>query len=79
MWIRSQNRNVLVNADKFSVSKEHGVFRIYSVNYFLGEYSAREKAMKVMDMIESAIIENEIAKPKSKIIFYMPKDDEVDV
>ena len=79
MWIRSQNRNVLVNADKFSVSKEHEVFRIYSVNYFLGEYSTREKAMKVMDMIESAIIENEIAKPKSKIIFYMPKDDEVDV
>lgn len=79
MWIRSQNRNVLVNADKFSVSKEHEVFRIYSVNSFLGEYSAEEKAMKVMDMIEDAIIEHEISNHKCKIIFYMPKDDEVDV
>ena len=43
-----------------------------------GMYSTEEKAMKVMDMIESAIIEHEIAKAKSKIIFYMPKDDEVD-
>ena len=86
MWIRSQDRKTLVNADKFSVSKEHEVFRIYSVNYFLGEYSTREKAMKAMDMIEDAIIKYEsminvdtIFFDERKIVFQIPKDDEVDV
>lgn len=82
MWIRSQNRIVLINADKFIVSKEHEVFRIYSVNYFLGEYSTEEKAMKVMDMIEDAIIYCEammnidtIFFDERKIVFQMPKDE----
>ena len=86
MWIRTQDRNILVNADKFSVSKEHEVFRIYSVNYFLGEYSTREKAMKAMDMIEDAIIKYEsminvdtIFFDERKIVFQMPKEDEVDL
>ena len=84
MWIRSQNRNVLVNADKFSISKEHELFRIYSVNYFLGEYSTEEKALKVMDMIEEAIIYCEammnidtIFFDERKIVFQMPKDSVV--
>ena len=84
MWIRSQNRNVLVNADKFSVSKEHEVFRIYSVNSFLGEYSTEEKAMEVMNMIqrriELAIKFYEISSVfsnESEYVFNMQKDDEV--
>lgn len=56
MWIRSQHRKILLNADKFRVSKEHEVFRIYSVNSFLGEYSTEQKALKVMDMIHSQLI-----------------------
>ena len=86
MWIRSQDRKTLVNADKFSASKEHEVFRIYSVNYFLGEYSTEEKALKVMDMIEEAIIYCEammnidsIIFDERKMVLQMPKDDEVDV
>ena len=84
MWIRSQDRKTLVNADKFSVSKEHEMFRIYSVNYFLGEYSTEEKALKVMDMIEEAIIYCEammnidtIFFDERKIVFQMPKDSVV--
>ena len=84
MWIRSQDRKTLVNADKFSISKEHEVFRIYSVNYFLGEYSTEEKAMEVMNMIqrriELAIKFYEISSVfsnESEYVFNMPKDDEV--
>lgn len=95
MWIRSQNRYALVNADKFSVSKEHKVFRIYSVNYFLGEYSTEEKALKVMDMIQKQIafcsegyeivrpvLKNDPFEPywrKREVVFQMPKEDEVEV
>ena len=95
MWIRSQNRIVLINADKFIVSKEHEVFRIYSVNYFLGEYSTEEKAMKVMDFIQNFLCRGTKSyhpvEPLSVIngfppykierehVFQMPKDDEVDL
>ena len=84
MWIRSQDRKTLVNADKFSISKEHEVFRIYSVNSFLGEYSTEEKAMEVMNMIqrriELAIKFYEISSVfsnESEYVFNMQKDDEV--
>ena len=93
MWIRSQDRKTLVNADKFSISKEHEVFRIYSVNSFLGEYSSEEKAMKVMDMIQSQLIfctekytkvspvlvddQWEPFWKKHESVFNMPQDSEV--
>ena len=85
MLIRSQNRNVLVNADKFSVSKEHEVFRIYSVNSFLGEYSTEEKALKVMDMIEDTILKCEAMRTGyaeydfCAFVFDMPADKDVEV
>ena len=85
MWIRSQNRIVLINADKFIVSKEHEMFRIYSVNYFLGEYSTEEKAMKVMDMIEDAILKCEAMRTGyaeydfGTFVFDMPADKDVEV
>lgn len=85
MWIRSQDRKTLVNADKFSVSKEHEVFRIYSVNSFLGEYSTEEKAMKVMDMIEDTILKCEAMRTGyaeydfGAFVFDMPADKDVEV
>ena len=78
MWVRSQFRKTLLNASEFHIVERYGEFGVYAGAVVLGNYSTEEKAMKVMDMIESAIIEHEIAKAKSKIIFYMPKDDEVD-
>ena len=78
MWIRSQDRTKLVDASELNICSSYKVVGIYAGINALGMYSTEEKAMKVMDMIEDAIIEHEIAKPKSKIIFYMPKDYEVD-
>ena len=88
MWIRSQDRKTLVNADKFSISKEHEVFRIYSVNSFLGEYSTEEKAMEVMNMIQNAITgtrfeftdivrDCDLAGIEIHNVFNMPQDSEV--
>ena len=95
MWIRSQDRETLLNADKFSVSKEHEVFRIYSVNYFLGEYSTEENALKVIDGIQKHICKRTKSyhpvepisvingftpyKSEREHVFKMPKDDEVDL
>lgn len=60
MWIRSQNEIVLVNVNDicfYKVNKNIYQFRCYGYGnyYILGEYSTKEKAMKVMDMIQNAI------------------------
>ena len=79
MWIRSQDRTILRNVNDLFIDNNKSGYMVCSDlnSIILGEYSTEEKAMKVMDMIENAIIEHEISNFKIKIIFYMPKDDEV--
>lgn len=86
MLIRSQDRKILVNASDFRIYEEHKGFSICARIDVLGYYSTEEKAMKVIDMIEEAIIYCEammnidtIFFDERKIVFQMPKDDEVDV
>lgn len=61
MWVRSQNKEVLVNVNDvcfFKIKKDSYQFRCYGYGddyYILGEYSTEEKAMKVLDMIQNAI------------------------
>ena len=67
MLIRSQNKEILVN---FNVSagieiaegttKTVVTSYITGCSYLLGEYSTREKAMKVLDMIQEAYEEYKI-------------------
>ena len=85
MWIRIQSRKQLVNASEFHIVESYGEFKVYTGDVVLGCYSTEEKAMKVMDMIETAILGNEIANSVidigywKKSLFQMPKDDEVEV
>lgn len=77
MLIRSQDKEILVN---FNVSAgieiEEGPVRtvitsyITGCSYLLGEYSTKEKAMKVLDMIQEAYINGHID-------YQMPADSEV--
>ena len=53
MWIRSQNESVLLNVNDicfYKFNKNIYEFRCYGYGpyYILGEYSTKEKAMKVM-------------------------------
>ena len=82
MWIRSQDMKRLVNVSDFRIYEEYKGFSICSKIDVLGNYSTEEKAIKVMDMIENAIIDYEIAihnKDESfyrrNIVFYMPEDN----
>lgn len=81
MWIRSQNKYILANANSFRICKD----RIDDLVYYainghydryeqeLGIYSTKEKALKVLDEIvrsfEYRLVE----------VFQMPQDDEVEV
>ena len=108
IWIRSQNKENLVEVNNFSIAEitetdAYGdVLEIvgYTIDcdiqdetYELGEYSTKEKALKVMDLIQDRIVkiktvkllENKIPNEIISVIgnkideyvFQMPQDDEV--
>lgn len=96
IWIRSQDREHIVNADDIYYSSEYvetGNYILYqrgSYTYLLGEYSTKEKALRVIDLIHERIetINHEVymaaqASPFGRFliqdykVFQMPQDDEV--
>lgn len=85
MFIRSQDRNTLINESYFRIYKERKGFSICSRIDVLGTYSTEEKAMKVMDMIEDAILECECMRTGhaeydfGAFVFDMPDDKDVEV
>lgn len=96
MWIRSQNKRILSNVDEVLVTfvDENKCF----ISGFwgtgsdtLGIYSSREKALKVLDEIQTSIMtehqfridelnctRNYFGK-EYKEIYQMPKDEDVEV
>ena len=91
MLIRSQNKELLVN---FNVSagieieerntKTVVTSYITGCSYLLGEYSTKEKALKVLDMIQEAYERYEYEKVfKTGLTlfdtFQIPEDSEVEV
>lgn len=77
MLIRSQNKTILLNFSNSTVvyiAKNDKDFVILSLEngnrYRLGKYSSKEKAMKVLDMIQEAYVNGHID-------YQMPEDSEV--
>ena len=57
MWIRSQGKALLIDADRFFVDEESdGRSYIYVNGNPVASYSKHERAMKVMDMIQKQIV-----------------------
>ena len=60
MWIRSQNKETLANADKLYIGKNNNK---YTINfdtyidgwYILGTYKSKERALEVLDEIQRLI------------------------
>lgn len=95
-WIRSQNKSCLYKLVGFYIRYfESGVFDIFGETikgeeFSIGEYSTEEKALKVLNMIQETIDEQEEFKAQGeerrdntsykrliKFIFQMPADEEV--
>lgn len=89
MWIRSQNKHDLIKADRIHQDGGH----IWSDGYItLGKYSTKEKALKVLDMIQKEILKvNCVLSPinngevvrmlgyaEPPKVFEMPQDSEVE-
>ena len=94
MWIRSQNKKVLINANNIRIISDSHSYDIIcdfydGEYYYLGEYSTKEKALKVMDMIQNAITgtrfeftdivrDCDLAGIEIHNVFNMPKDGDVE-
>lgn len=85
MWIRSQNKTRLIDANYIRVNGiyiEAMSFGSYAV---IGEYSSQEKALKVIDRIEKALNKGELIEQvdgrmycnHKNTVFQMPLDIEV--
>lgn len=58
MWIRSQNKGVLIDVNTFhiEVEPEHNKHSIYgNSRCLLGEFDTRERAFQILDNIQSDI------------------------
>lgn len=78
MWIRSQDKEMLIKAVCIYLGSENheDCIRASSVNGiigYIGKYSTKEKALKVLDEIQKHIYDYQLEG-----VFQMPQDDEVD-
>lgn len=93
IWIRSQDRRTLINVNKIQIADFRDMYKnaIWGNDVLLGKYSTRQKALKVIDMIENFInsldkyvIENDnysgmpsLRKVADNNVFQMPSEDGV--
>ena len=80
MWIRSQDKEMLIKAVCIYLGGENHEDCICASSaegnrWYIGEYSTREKALKVLDGIEIAIRDPLLLYSR---VFSMPQDDEVE-
>lgn len=76
MWIRSQDKENLANANEieiFEYERVNGEVWIYVNDQKYAVYSTKEKALKVLDMIQKRIYLTD-----NMSMFQMPQDDKVE-
>ena len=92
MWIRSQNKKILMDCKKIEITRNNIIVGFNGNFETLAIYSTEEKALKVLDMIEKRIIiGNKITKTFDSYlmdytnnyniedyVFQMPKDEDVE-
>ena len=92
MWLRSQDKDALVNVNDICIyevkkgSKTFYQFRCYEygIYYILGEYSTKEEALQIMDIIQERIRMSEMFKlhifeplnRTDQFVFQIPKDSD---
>lgn len=95
MWIRSQDRTKLLKCSGVWIREVSKIFAYHfeieeddenGYRYSLiGKYSTKEKALKVLDIIQEAIITEELfgatiiveGRDYNNLVFKMPLDEEV--
>jgi hypothetical protein len=80
MWIRSQDKENLAKANDIEIfNRTDGEAWIYVNDQRYAVYSTKEKALKVLDMIQR-LIKDQIRlhyEWQIEVVFQMPSDDEM--
>lgn len=79
MWVRTQDKETLVKADKLYIDKNNNKYTINFDSctdrwYILGTYKSKERALEVLDEIQKLLIalpRTEI--PFNDIVYQMPE------
>lgn len=91
MWIRSQSKKQLINANDLYIGIRGKYYSISTgKGVDLGTYASEEKAIKVLDMIQDfeirhqanlllAIYREPNGDAEENMVFQMPQDSEVEV
>ena len=81
IWIRTQDKENLINAIAVGVD-ETNIFVIIKNDrvgpFVIGTYSSEEKALKVLDMIETHLEDLEYKIHNRNVIFQMPDDEDIE-
>ena len=86
MWIRSQNKTRLIDANYVRVNGTYIEAMSFGSYAVIGEYSSQEKVLKVIDRIEKALNKGELIEQvdgrmyrnHKNTVFQMPLDIEVE-
>lgn len=88
LWIRSQDKENLINVNKIEITDFCDAYKstIWGDDILLGKYSSKEKALKVLDMIQECIEYNNSSHNSQwdstpyrvYNVFQMPLDSEVE-
>lgn len=97
IWVREQNKYTIVECNLINCCRLDGTEHLLQCdsdnrkNVYWGVYSTREKALKVLNMIQECIIDNKANwlhsqynepiknNPEKTFVFQMPQDNEVEV
>lgn len=80
MWIRSQDKEILIKAVCIYLCGENHICASTDEKdrWYIGKYSTKEKALKMLDMIEKFINRSFMYGYQLGGVFQMPQDDEVE-
>lgn len=73
MWIRSQDKTILINVDGLKIENNRICIETSDWYVVLGKYSTKKKALKVLDQIVEEINYGDLQN-----VFQMPQDEEVE-
>ena len=77
IWIRSQDKIILVNAYQIFVAS-NGTMRVVDVGSeettFVGKYSTKERAVEVLDEIQKLICYDGYMQDSEFIVYQMPTE-----
>lgn len=82
MWVRSQDKYILINCNNIFMCWNGKLGKIViatndRTDLTLGIYSNKEKALKVLDKIVDRIRDIHCGNCRRDIVFQMPQDEEV--